>query len=215
MDRQNLLRRLSNVPRRFSNFPRRLSNVSQSFFHQRFPSFLKASDKPPPGLSGNQLIGVFFGLLGMLAISLSISMDRWMIEEHLSARSGGILQYSACKGKADNLRPETKKYAKSREDSIILEILNKPVATLAGYKGLWKECILEFENSFHSDGTIHSGEERTVCLGQNCECVNYLKSVHSGNVDPVMITVRAMVLTGLCLIFIGVGAGVYGIYSQV
>ena len=194
---------------------RRISTISQTFIRDRFPSFLNKSKKPPPGLSGNQLIGIFFGVLGMLAILVSICMDKWMIEEHLSARNGGILQHSACRGKADNLRPETRKHSKSREESMIQEILNKPVATLAGYKGLWRECIIEFEGGFHENGEMHSGEEIRFCGGKKCECVNYLKSVHSGNVDPVSTTVKAMVITGLSLISIGVGAGVYGLYSQV
>jgi hypothetical protein len=63
--------------------------------------------------------------------------------------------------------------------------------------------------------TLHIGEEKSLCSGQSCECVNYLKSVHSGNVDPVSTTVKALVLTGLSLIIVGVGAGVYGLYCQV
>ena len=154
----------------------------------------------------------------MFSISLAIYMDRWMIEEHLSARSGGILQHGACAGKADNMKAEVKKHSSKRYEDEIHEILNKPVATLAGFKGLWRECLIDFDEDvgFHKNGgEQHIGEEKSLCSGQSCECVNYLKSVHSGNVDPVSTTVKALVLTGLSLIIVGVGAGVYGLYCQV
>ena len=223
-----------------------------------------------------QLIGLFFGFLGFLSIGTAVCMDKWLVEEHLTARMGGVLERDACKrpflmspvqkhdkaqhrklkgahgrskhvpnkdeidaimmkaneedflnqtdiktrGIKNSLKRKNRKNKKTPENQEkmkLLQILNKPVATLAGFKGLFRECLIN-HNGPHPDFYREKGSTNSQtqwCQGIRCECTNYWTTVHAANLDPVFITVIVMVLTGLCLLLTGTVAGVYGIYKTV
>ena len=120
-------------------------------------------------------------MLGFLSICIAVVIDKWLVEEHLTARMGGILERNACRkpflfnpvSKHDKVQHKNLKdgmYTKHREivsdvrsGSVVrneashknrmLQILNKPVATLAGFKGLWRESLgVEMVESAISSG---------------------------------------------------------------
>ena len=70
----------------------------------------------------------------------------------------------------------TKDEQKEKE-SQVEKIMNKPVATLAGFKGLWRECTFQYNTHTTSSGKdarkkSHK-EAPIICDGQKCDCTYY------------------------------------------
>lgn len=233
----------------------------------------KVDNRTNKSYLNTQMIGLFFGFLGFLSVGTAVCMDKWLVEEHLTARMGGILEKDACKRpflmspvkkhdknqhknlhnkfrqtphietdtvneideqihEIDDSMPQNftaveelpekqiRKKGKNKADAektALLQILNKPVATLAGFKGLFRECLINHAGPHPGFDREKEGtnSQTQMCQGFRCECTDYWTTVHAANLDPMFITVIVMVLNGLCLLATGCVAGFYGIYRRV